>query len=185
MVINEKGLCAAMKAAYKKKSTGYKVAARISEDGAEEIVLSAPGWTAIITRGNAPRKVMALIVEHVGDLPQAGQAFQVQDSNSQAEIFDMAVPPKLEELAAGAVVKRTQLNYNGYQIWQRVDDHTVFMMPPKHEDMLDSYNRQVKVMDNGALFYTEGIASRLYLQPLSVQQNELTALHHLAKLQWV
>lgn len=77
MVINEKGLCAAMKAAYKKKSTGYKVAARISENGTEEIVLSAPGWTAIITRENAPRKVMALIVEHVGDLPQAGQAFQV------------------------------------------------------------------------------------------------------------
>ena len=184
MVIDEKGLCAAMKAAYKKKSTGYKVAARISEDGTEEIVLSAPGWTAIITRENAPRKVMALIVEHVGDLPQAGQAFQVQDANSQAEIFDMAVP-ELEELAAGALVKRTRLNYDGYQIWQRVDDRTVFMMPPKHEDMLDSYSRPVKVMDNGALFYVEGIASRLYLQPLNVQQNELTALHHLAKLQWV
>lgn len=96
----------------------------------------------------------------------------------------MAVP-ELEELAAGAVVKRTRLNYDGYQIWQRVDDRTVFMMPPKHEDMLDSYSRPVKVMDNGALFYVEGVASRLYLQPLNVQQNELTALHHLAKLQWV
>lgn len=184
MVINESGLCAAMKAAYKKKSTGYKVAARITKDGVEEIVLSAPGWTAIITRENAPRKVLALIVEHVGDLPQAGQAFQVQDANSQTEIFDMAIP-ELEEMVAGALVKRTRLNYDGYQIWQRVDDRTVFMMPPKHEDMLDSYNRQVKAIDNGALFYTEGIASRLYLQPLQVQQNELTALHHLAKLQWV
>ena len=184
MVINESGLCAAMKAAYKKKSTGYKVAARVSEKGAEEIVLSAPGWTAIITQENAPRKVLGLIVEHVGDLPQAGQAFQVQDANSQTEIFDMAVP-ELEKLVAGTLVKRTQLNYNGYQIWQRIDDRSVFMMPPKHEDLLDSFNRQVKTMDNGALFYAEGIASRLYLQPLQVQQNELTALHHLAKLQWV
>ncbi len=184
MVINESGLCAAMKAAYKKKSTGYKVASRIARGGAEEIVLSAPGWTAIITRENAPRKVLGLIVEHVGDLPQVGQAFQVQDTKAQAEIFDMAVP-ELEELAAGAVVKRTQLNYNGYQIWQRTDDGTVFMMPPKHEDMLDNFNRQVKTMDNGTLFYAEGIASRLYLQPLQIQQNELTALHHLAKLQWV
>ena len=184
MVIDEKALCAAMKAAYKKKSTGYKVAARISEKGAEEIVLSAPGWTAIIIRENAPRKVLALIVEHVGDLPQIGQAFQVQDANSQTEIFDMAIP-ELEELAEGAVVKRTRLNYDGYQIWQRTDDRTVFMMPPKHEDMLDNYNRQVRAMDNGAWFYAEGIASRLYLQPLQVKQNELTALHHLAKLQWV
>ena len=184
MVINESGLCAAMKAAYKKKSTGYKVAARRSKDGTEEIVLSAPGWTAILNRENAPRKVLALIVEHLGDLPQAGQAFQVQDANSQTEIFDMAVP-ELEELVAGALVKRTRLNYDGYQVWQRVDDRTVFVMPPKHEDMLDNYNRQVKAMDNGAFFYAEGIASRLYLQPLQVQQNELTALHHLAKLQWV
>ena len=184
MVINEKGLCEAMKAAFRKRSTGYKVAAKLSKIGEEEIIISAPGWTAIITRENAPRKVLALIVEHVGDLPQEGQAFQVQDTKAQAEIFDMAVP-ELETLVAGAEVKRTQLNYNGYQIWQRTDDHTVFMMAPNHENMLDNFKRQVKAMDNGAVFYAEGIASRLYIQPLKVQQNELTALHHLAKLQWV
>lgn len=50
MVISESGLCAAMQAAYKKKSTGYKVASRLSEDGEEEIILSAPDWIAIINR---------------------------------------------------------------------------------------------------------------------------------------
>lgn len=157
MVINESGLCAAMKAAYKKKSTGYKVAARRSKDGTEEIVLSAPGWTAILNRENAPRKVLALIVEHLGDLPQAGQAFQVQDANSQTEIFDMAVP-ELEELVAGALVKRTRLNYDGYQVWQRVDDRTVFVMPPKHEDMLDNYNRQVKAMEHFSMLKESPVA---------------------------
>ena len=71
MVISETGLCAAMKAAFKKKSTGYKVAARLPKAGKEEIVLSTPEWIAIINRENAPRKVLALIVEHMGDLPAA------------------------------------------------------------------------------------------------------------------
>lgn len=89
MVIDEKGLLSAMKAAFKKQSTGYKVAA---DDEEEELILSAPGWTAIIARENTPRKVMGLIVEHLGDLPRDGTAFQVQDKNAQAEIFSVAVP---------------------------------------------------------------------------------------------
>lgn len=183
MVISEKGLCAAMNAAFKKKNTGYKVAARLSEKGVEEIVLSAPGWTAIITRENAPRKVLALIVEHMGDLPKEGEAFQVQDKKAQAEILSMAVPEQGTPVA-GATVKRTQLNYNGYQIWQRTDDRSVYMMPSQHEGMLDSYNRQVCLTEKG-MFCAKGVASQLYVQPLKAQQNELLALHHLAKLQWV
>ncbi len=183
MVISESGLCAAMKAAFKKKSTGYKVASRLSDDGEEEIVLSAPDWIAIINRENAPRKVLALIVEHVGDLPAEDKAFQVQDAKVQTEIYAMAVP-KLGEPVKDATVKRTQLQYNGYQIWQRTDNQNVFMISPKNEDMLDHYNRPVSVAENG-MFYAEGTVSRLYLKPLQVMQNELTALNHLAKLQWV
>ena len=95
----------------------------------------------------------------------------------------MAVPDSSEPVA-GAIVKRTQLNYIDYQIWQRTDDHSIYMMPSQHEDMLDGFKLQVHVAENG-MFYAEGIASRLYIRPLAVQQNELTALHHLAKLQWV
>ncbi len=183
MVISEKGMCAAMNAAFKKRSTGYKVAARLTEDGEEEIILSTSGWTAIFTRQNVPRKVLALIVEHLGDLPKEGEAYQVKDGDAQAEVFSMAVPDSSEPVA-GAIVKRTQLNYIDYQIWQRTDDHSIYMMPSQHEDMLDGFKLQVHVAENG-MFYAEGIASRLYIRPLAVQQNELTALHHLAKLQWV
>ena len=183
MVISETGLCAAMKAAFKKKSTGYKVAARLPKAGKEEIVLSAPEWIAIINRENAPRKVLALIVEHMGDLPAAGEAFQVQDTKAQTEIYSMAVP-ELGEPMEGFNVKRTQLQYNGYQIWQQTNNQNVFMISPKHEDMLDHYNRPVRLAENG-MFYAEGLVSRLYLKPLQVMQNDLTALHHLAKLKWV
>ena len=183
MVIDEKGLRAAMEGAFKKKSTGYKVAARTTEDGDQELILSAAGWTAFVNRENTPRKVMGLIVEHVGDLPQTGTAFQVQDKNVQAEVFSMAVPSPAQ-LVAGAQVRRTNLTYNGYQIWQRTDDLEVFMLSTKFEDMMDNYNRKVWLTEDG-MFYVEGVASRLYVLPLQVQQNELPALHHLAKLKWV
>ena len=183
MVIDEKGLLSAMKAAFKKQSTGYKVAAQTTEGVDEELILSAPGWTAIIDRENTPRKVMGLIVEHLGDLPRYGTAFQVQDKNAQAEIFSVAVPSPAM-LVPGAQVKRTNLTYNGYQIWQRTDNHDVFMLAPKFEDMMDNYNREVRLTEDG-MFYVEGVASRLYLLPLQVMQNDLPALHHLAKLKWV
>lgn len=184
MVIAESGLCAAMKDAFRKKSTGYKVAADIlCATNKEDLIVSAPGWTAFINRENAPRKVLALIVEHMGDLPKAGQAFHVQDDQSQTEILNIAIPDGTGSIA-GAFVRRTNLTYNGYQIWQRTDNHNVFMVDPKMEALMDNYNREVILTEDGQ-FYLKGVASRLYVRPLQVNQNELPALHHLAKLQWV
>ena len=183
MVIDEKALLAVMRDAFKKKSTGYKAAARLTENGEEELILSAPGWSAIVTRENAPRKVMGLVVEHVGDLPRPGEAYQVQDKNVQAEIFSVAVPAPAE-LVEGAAVKRTNLTYSGYQIWQRTDNLNVFMIPTKFEDMMDNYNRAVRLTENG-MFYVEGVSSRLYFLPLKAMENDVPALRHLAKMRWV
>lgn len=183
MVVNEKGLLELMKDAFKKKNTGYKVAARIPEDDDEELILSGPGWTAFITRENAPRKVLALIVEHLGDLPREEEAFQVKDKDVQTEIYDVAVP-KPAKPVAGAEVRRTSLTYSGYQIWQRTDNCDVFMLSPKLESVMDSYNREVLLTEDG-MFYVEGVASRLYLLPLQVKQEDLPALRHLAKMKWV
>lgn len=183
MVINEKGLCAAMKAAVKKKSTGYKVAARYNDGVEQELVLVTPEWTAIMNRETAPRKAMGLIVEHLGDLPQVKQAYHVQDEQTQAEIFDMAVPAETE-LIPGAGVRRTNLTWCGYQIWQRTDNGDVFMVSPKVEDLLDNYNMELKVTEGGE-FYVKGLASELYFKPLQVMKDQMTALHHLSKLRWV
>jgi len=126
---------------------------------------------------------MGLIVEHLGDLPKVGEAYQVQDKQTQAEIFDIAVPATPNPVP-GATVKRTNLAYQGYQIWQRTDNYAVYMISPVLEDLLDSFGIPVTLTDNGML-YAEGLVSRLYILPLQVMQNELAALNHLAKLQWV
>lgn len=183
MVINEKGLCSAMKDAFKKRSTGYKVAAQHGQGVVQELVLVAPGWTAILNRENAPRKVMGLIVEHLGDLPQVGRAAHVQDEQTQTEIFDMAIPEK-PELIPGVDVRRTQLTWCGYQIWQRTDNLDVFAVSAKVEDLLDNFNVPVRLTTEGQL-YAAGVASELYFSPVQLMQDRMPALHHLSKMQWV
>ena len=184
MVIDEKGLLALMKDAFRKKSTGYKVACRISEYRVTELVLAGAGWTAVFEREKTPRKVLALIVEHLGDVPMLGQAFQVQDKNTQAEIFDMAVPELPFLQTNKATIARTQVTYMGSRIWQRSDNHKVYMVSEKMENLLANYNLPLSLTDDGK-FYTSGAASRVYISPIAAMHNEDTALNHLAKLQWV
>lgn len=184
MVIDEKGLLALMKDAFRKRSTGYKVTCRVTERHAVEIALAGPGWIAVIEREHTPRKVLALIVEHLGDVPMVGQAFQVQEKQTQAEIFEMAVPELPLVQLDKTNVRRTQVAYKGDQIWQRSDNLAVYMVGEKMEDFLANYNVPLSMAENG-MFYTAGAVSRVYISPVPVMHNEDTALNHLAKLQWV
>lgn len=183
MVINESGLRAAMQSAFKKKSTGYKVALRHLTGEDPQIVLSTSDWTVILNRENAPRKVLSQIVEHLGDLPSAGQAFHVQDNNAQAEIYKMAVPGQ-EELLDGVSVKRTQIAYMGHTIYQREDNCDVYMVPTKLEDLLDSKLLPLRMTADSTL-YLEGIASQVYIKPYEPMQGDSKALQHFAKFRWI
>ena len=181
MVISESGLCAAMKAAFGRKSTGYKVASRINDNGDTEIILAAPGWTAVINRANAPRKVLALIVEHMGDIPNPGKAYQIQDKQAQSTILEIAVPEMPKKTAAE--VKRTPITYKGSRIYQRTDDDSVYMVSPKVEALLASTLIPLGVTDRDK-FCAVGIASKLFLSPEDLMQDETDALGHLEEFRW-
>ena len=183
MVINESGLRAAMADAFRKKSTGYKVALRQLEGEAPELVLSTSEWTAIIEKELAPRKVLALIVEHLGDLPQVGQAFHVKDDNVQTEIFSMAVP-ETEEQQLNVEVKRTQIAYMDHTLYQRADSGAVYMIPPKLENLLDSKLLPLCVASEGRLFQA-GLASQVYIKPYVPMHGDSQALQHFAEHKWI
>ena len=180
MVINESGLCAAMKAAFRKKSTGYKVSSRMNAAGEQEIILSAPFWTVVLEKRHAPRKVLALIVEHMGDLPKPGQAFQIQDQQAQSTIYEMLVPDLPKDTAMG--VKRTAITYKGSRIYQCADD-TVYMVSPKIEALLASNLLPLSMTDR-EWFCTKGRASALFISPEDVMQDENSALSHLQAFRW-
>lgn len=182
MVINEKGLRDLMTAAFKKNSTGYKVALRQLDGGDPQIILSTADWTVIIEKENTPRKVLALIVEHLGDLPEVGQAFHVKAGNAQAEIYSMAAPESVKHLRIQA--KRTQITYMGYTLYQCEDSQQVHMIPPKLENLLDSKLLPLYVADDGRL-YQGGLVSQVYIKPYVPMKGDMQALQHFAEHKWI
>ena len=44
-------------------------------------------WRATCILKNMPRKVLGLIVEHLGEIPEAGQAMQVKQGAPQRKLF--------------------------------------------------------------------------------------------------
>lgn len=182
MVIDDKGLLRAMKEAY--KTSGYKVAADDST-GVDMLVIGTPQWVAEIEQENVPRKVLGLIAEHIGTLPQPGEAWQVHKKETQTEIHNVSVGllEELKKTASTVKVKRTGLNWNGYQLWQSPETLEVSMVSPVVEGILDNFKREVWLV--GGMLYIPGVASKLYLGPGKASKNESAALTHLAGMQWV
>ena len=186
MVVDEKGLLAAMKEEY--KSLGYKVAAD-DRSGVENVIISAPLWTVVIRKEDLPRKVLGLIAEHVGEIPEAGTAYQVSKKQTQTEIFSMTMQT-VKDFNIGEkdrrIIRRTDLVLGGYPIWQTATDRRVVEVNPDMEDLMN-WGRHVVRLAGDDLLYVDDDVSRAYIR-CSLPKDDparLEKLAHLAKLQWV
>ena len=186
MVVDEKGLLAAMKEEY--KSLGYKVAAD-DRSGVENVIISAPLWTVVIRKEDLPRKVLGLIAEHVGEIPEAGTAYQVSKKQTQTEIFSMTMQV-VEDFDIGnkdrRIIRRTDIVLGGYPIWQTATDRRVVEVNPDMEDLMN-WGRHVVRLAGDDLLYVDDDVSRVYIR-CSLPKDDparLEKLAHLAELQWV
>lgn len=116
-MIDERGLLAAVRSAW--RGGGYEVVGN-----GQELVLRGLGWLAVLPRGIVPRKVLALLVEHLGEIPE-GAAWKVQKKvGAQTQMVDMplgavdSVRRELEEDPDPRRVNRTAMNWKGREIWQ-------------------------------------------------------------------
>ena len=114
MLINEAGLVRAMKRAY--RGEGYNV---VNRGGT--IAIYTKTWYLEAGRGYIPRKALATIVEHMGEIPEAGNPVLVQkDVEAQAVMPEVST----EDLAAwvtgdrGETVVMVPVIMLGYQIFQ-------------------------------------------------------------------
>jgi hypothetical protein len=124
-VIGEKGLCAAMKAAW--RAGGYEV---VGYGEGNTLFINGYGWCAAAPQKQMPRKVLALLVEHVGLIPE-GAAYRVQkNEGTQAIVMDMALQAKdavarlLSEEDA-EVIRETAMTWKGRRVWQKAKNLTV------------------------------------------------------------
>lgn len=185
MVVDEKGLIRAMKEAYKSK--GYKVAMDES-GGIERVILSAALWTVVINRSELPRKVLGLIAEHVGEIPEVNNAYQVRKKDTQTEIFDMVLQ-NVQDFRSGEksrrIARKTSLVLDGYSIWQAATDLQVLKLDPEREEIMNWGRYRVWLIGDDLLMVDDDV-SRVYIRCSSTRsEDELEKLSHLAKIQWV
>lgn len=121
MGINEKRLCAAMKAEW--RAGGYDV---VSYGEDNRLFINGSHWCVEMKQSEAPRKVLALLVEHLGDIPR-GAAWRVsKDTGAQSEMVD-AVLTRIDGLKNRLMqeremeVNRTAMHWKGLELWQRED----------------------------------------------------------------
>lgn len=119
-MIDERGLLAAVRSAW--RGGGYEVVGN-----GQELVLRGQGWLAVLPRGIAPRKVLALLVEHLGEIPE-GAAWKVYKKQSaQAQMVDMALEAvdtirrELESEPNPREAHRTAMTWKNWEVWQTED----------------------------------------------------------------
>ena len=85
MIVNEKGLVAAMKDSY--KGAGYSVAF-----GEGRVRLAGHDWSVWCRRDVLPRKALGLIAEHLGKLPKDETAFRISKAmGAQQQLYEEMV----------------------------------------------------------------------------------------------
>lgn len=119
-MIDERGLLAAVRSAW--RGGGYEVVGN-----GQELVLRGLGWLAVLPRGIVPRKVLALLVEHLGEIPE-GAAWKVyKKQGAQAQMVDMALEAvdtirrELESEPNPREAHRTAMTWKNWEVWQTED----------------------------------------------------------------
>ncbi len=185
MVVNEKGLLSAMKDAY--KLDGYQVAVDES-GGIENMIIHTPMWTVVIMKSELPRKVLAMVVEHIGEIPRVGTAFQAKKKETQTEIFNVVAGAPMDyhsDNQPRRIVRRTNLILGGFPLWQTATDQKVVKVYPDYEDIINWGNGVVRLVGDDVLMIDDDV-SRAYIRASSPKAaQELEMLTHLTQIKWV
>lgn len=122
-MINERALLTALKNEW--KGTGYTVGRT-----RDWLLLGGREWTLRCTMQVLPRKVLALLVEHLGEIPQGGDCWTVSKSaGSQTAILQVTDKAFLDTLDARAgVAAQTRLTFGGWRVWQETQSLKVLLM---------------------------------------------------------
>ena len=160
-----------MKEAY--KVDGYEIKCK-DNSGIKEIHLETTTWRVTCVLKNLPRKVLGLIVEHLGEIPEAGQAVQVKKGEPQTKIFTedaeafCGLTP--EDSINPTVAHKTAIVYRYGNIWQQARGNKVFWITPELEEIM-LMNRPVMFLGEKVLSIS-GTVSGVAIKPSTPQKAE-------------
>lgn len=132
MAINEKRLLACLRDAYKKD--GYQV-----RKHGGYLELRTAHFVLQIRERFVPRKLLGLLVEHIGKLPEG--AWECRKGAPASElVIDAAAD--IITAKTGVPGRRTPLAMNGYPIWQREQDLECLLLDAEFTSILDREDRE-------------------------------------------
>lgn len=143
-MIEEKALCAAMKAAW--RGTGYEVFAQ--ED---TLVITTEEMGVEMSRRDVSRKVLSLLALHLGEIPD-GTAYSVRKDNVQQEMLDVAMSHwdgvrNRVESAERRILRRTPMDWKNRGVWQEDDTGTVYAFDPALSDIIETMPDGIEMAD--------------------------------------
>ena len=126
MLINESGLVRCIKRAY--KSAGYAVAAE-----GDCMTIYTEQWYIQCKRAAIPRKVLATIVEHMGMIPDDGEAVAIEKDDQPQAIMAGIVSDDVDGWMGGEVASMASyvpVTFRGYQLFQEVSGRQAYGVDP-------------------------------------------------------
>ena len=144
-MIKEKALCAAMKRAW--RETGYEVFAR-----GKTLVISTEEFGVEMLRKNASRKVLALLVEHIGEIPDVAAYSVRKTPGPQQVMLDLAMGhwDSVRNRVEGAqrhILRRTPMDWKNRGVWQADETCRVYAIDEDLTDIIAAEPEGIEVAD--------------------------------------
>ena len=126
MIIEEKGLVKAIKAAY--RHSGYTV---LNQGG--EVTIYTEGWFVRCPWTKLPRKALAIIVEHLGMIPDDGEAMAIEKDDQPQAVMAGIVSDDVAGWMGGeaaSMASYVPVTFRGYQLFQEVNGRQAYGVDP-------------------------------------------------------
>ena len=153
MIIEEKGLVKAIKAAY--RHSGYTV---LNQGG--EVTIYTEGWFVRCLWTKLPRKALAIIVEHMGMIPELGAPVSVLKGEDPQQVMEEIARTDLDGWCTGERsddVTMVPVIMQGYQIFQTAGGGPCWGCPLGLLNMIErdvAEHGGADVVDNNRLLWT-------------------------------
>ncbi len=184
MILNEKPLAKRMNEDW--KDEGYTVAGFL-RDKEPWLGIVGTGYLAAVERSNAPRKVLATIAEHAGDLPGVGQAWLVQKGAetqlADYEYIEDTIRELLSQEPDEGLMARCRLILGTRRLWQNTASGAIWLMDPAKTNIAAAPASAIDPI--GMWLRMRGTLSAACICRERTEEEDEKLLEHLKKVRWV
>lgn len=137
---------------------------------------------------------MGMFGEHIRDIPRSGDAYKVTKDKDGAIVQTRMLEEALsvvrqmerrhkEAFANGQPVqmRKTNLTYNGSQVWQGKNDESIFLIDPRYAVLFGKGSKTFRV---GEGIYAEDADSRLWVLRVN-EDSDKVYIAHMEKISWI